>query len=267
MNSLISLLLEKKQELSLIKRNILANKKDIPEGRIRISTGGNRTRYYWITPEWGKRIPGGRVLKKEEYKIAKQIIQNDYDKKILVEVNRELDLIEQVLNQYNGNEFEEIFDKLHCKRQELIIPSVLDSRHYSEIWGKTEYQGKNFSPDTPEIYTDRGERVRSKSEKIIADKLYAKGIPYQYEYPIELGSWGIVYPDFRVLNVRERKTLYWEHLGMMGQPDYVENAVMKINKYIKCGIYPGEQLILTYETASHPIDTKTVDLLINKYLL
>ena len=29
-----------------------------------------------------------------------------------------------------------------------------------------------------EIYTNKGEQVRSKSEKIIADELYRRGIPY-----------------------------------------------------------------------------------------
>ena len=47
-----------------------------------------------------------------------------------------------------------------------------------------------------EIYTERGERVRSKSEKIIADKLFLQNIPYHYERPIYLKGFGMVYPDF-----------------------------------------------------------------------
>lgn len=258
---------KRKQELELERRSIQQRINKAPEGKIKICCDRGKPRYYLKTTEIVKQHYNGIALRKSQNELAKAIIQKEYDLGIVTKIEEELKVIEQVIKYYDENEYETEFDKLHPCRKELIQATQLDVRAYMNWWEAQEYQGKNFSPDTPEIYTDRGERVRSKSEKIIADKLYAKGIPYQYEYPIELGSWGIVYPDFRVLNVRERKTLYWEHLGMMGQPDYVENAVMKINKYIKCGIYPGEQLILTYETASHPIDTKTVDLLINKYLL
>lgn len=34
-----------------------------------------------------------------------------------------------------------------------------------------QYKGKDFEDDSYEIITEKGERVRSKSEKIIADKL------------------------------------------------------------------------------------------------
>lgn len=46
------------------------------------------------------------------------------------------------------------------------------------------------------ILTDRGERVRSKTEKIMADYFYRKGIEYKYEQPIYLKGLGTVYPDF-----------------------------------------------------------------------
>lgn len=48
------------------------------------------------------------------------------------------------------------------------------------------------------------ERVRSKSEVIIADILNQEGIPYRYECPLQLKGWGKVYPDFTVLSERER---------------------------------------------------------------
>jgi len=67
----------------------------------------------------------------------------------------------------------------------------------------------------PELYTAKGERVRSKSEIIIADSLMRAGVPYRYEFPIILNGYGKIYPDFTVLNVGLRKELYWEHLGMM----------------------------------------------------
>ena len=77
---------------------------------------------------------------------------------------------------------------------------------------------------------------------------------------------GTVYPDFTVLNVKRRKELYWEHLGMMDDPEYVEKAMQKIAMYEENGIFPGESLILTYETRMNPISPKIVNLMISQYL-
>ena len=82
---------------------------------------------------------------------------------------------------------------------------------------KEEYQGKGFKETDPFIYTERGERVRSKSEKILADYFYSHNIPYKYEHPLYLTGFGIVYPDFTVLSQRTRHEMYWEHNGRMEQ--------------------------------------------------
>jgi hypothetical protein len=121
-------------------------------------------------------------------------------------------------------------------------------------------------PDT-EIYTEKGEMVRSKSEKILADKFNLLGIPYIYEKPLYLEGYGYVHPDFTLLNVRKKKEYYLEHFGMMDNPEYTVKTVQKLETYEKNGIFPGEKLLLTYETGSHPLNMKTVENLIQKFLL
>ena len=92
-------------------------------------------------------------------------------------------------------------------------------------------------------------------------------IPYKYEVPLPLKGFGIVYPDFVVLNAKQRKVYYWEHLGMMEQPDYAAAAVQKLEQYQKNGIFPGDKLILTYETKTRPLNTKLLEQCIIQYLL
>lgn len=53
-----------------------------------------------------------------------------------------------------------------------------------EQWVAQEYQGKEFQKGTAVILTQKGERVRSKSEKILADYFYQHNIPYKYEKPL-----------------------------------------------------------------------------------
>ena len=56
-------------------------------------------------------------------------------------------------------------------------------------------------------------------------------VPYLYEFPIELAGIGIVHPDFRILNVRRRKEIIWEHFGMMDDRDYRDDKMIEIEKY------------------------------------
>ncbi|MYD97497.1 MAG: AAA family ATPase [Gammaproteobacteria bacterium] len=88
--------------------------------------------------------------------------------------------------------------------------------------------------------TERGELVRSKSELVIADKLYARGIDYAYEQPLTLSSGRTKYPDFTIVDDALGVTFYWEHLGMLDDPGYRARWYAKRTEYLKCGISPHE---------------------------
>ena len=107
--------------------------------------------------------------------------------------------------------------------------------------------------------TERGERVRSKSEKIIADKLYMLGIPYRYEFPIVLEGNIKMYPDFTILKMPERKEVYLEHFGKLDDEAYINITIMKLNTYEKNGIYVGVNLFFTYETNRKALNVKALD--------
>ena len=47
---------------------------------------------------------------------------------------------------------------------------------------------------------------------------------------------------------------------------YARNAVRKILAYEENGIYPGERLILTFETEKMALDVRMVKTLIERYL-
>ena len=74
-------------------------------------------------------------------------------------------------------------------------------------------------------------------------------------------------PDFIVLNVRTRKEYYWEHLGMLDDSNYVDHSFRKIAIYEKNGLIPGENLILSFESASAPLDILLLKQLIQKFCL
>lgn len=246
--------LKKEKEIAL---------KSVPDGFLRICNRGKKTQYYHRTDP---KDFSGVYIREKDIELAKKLAQKDYDQKILCSIDKELMAMEKYSLYGHTMPVEQIYDSLHKERQKLIKPIIETEEQYINNWENIDYKGKEFDELTPEIYTSKGERVRSKSEVIIADLIKREGIPYRYEYPIYIKGWGKVYPDFTVLNVRKRKELYWEHFGMMDDTNYVERALEKIALYEKNGIFPGENLIMTFETKKNPINQKMVSLLIKQYL-
>ena len=94
--------------------------------------------------------------------------------------------------------------------------------------------------------TNSGIRVRSKSERIIADTLYQYGVTFSYEAAIALGSvaWS---PDFTVYKPFDGKVFIWEHFGLMDDDEYRLNTNKKLAFYAKYDFLPFKNLICTYE--------------------
>ena len=91
--------------------------------------------------------------------------------------------------------------------------------------------------------THDGNFVRSKSEVIIANLLYAAGMNYRYEEPLEIDSVKIL-PDFTIYLPNGRK-IFWEHVGMLGVEKYDKRWAEKLNVYEN---YFPDNLRKTYES-------------------
>ncbi len=88
--------------------------------------------------------------------------------------------------------------------------------------------------------TSRGELVYSKSEVIIANELWAKGIEYDYERRLMLRDGASVLPDFTIRRP-DGARFYWEHLGMLEDPNYRQRWEEKLKRYRQSGIAPVEE--------------------------
>ena len=104
--------------------------------------------------------------------------------------------------------------------------------------------------------TENGDLVRSKSEVIIADKLFARGVDYAYEQPLTLPSGRIRYPDFTIADPARGVTFYWEHLGLLDDPGYRKRWERKRAEYLEAGIRPwqepGDSEHILVETRDQP---------------
>lgn len=133
-------------------------------------------------------------------------------------------------------------------------------------WALADYTRNTNHPEALRFKTSSGRCVRSKSEAMIAMSLEKFGIPYRYECALEIES-GTIYPDFTIRRPVDDKICLWEHFGMMDRSGYAANALEKIPHYMRLGFFPDDNLLLTFETAEHPLDTFVIERMIRQMLL
>ena len=262
MKGLRNLLLKEQLRLERVIKEVTARLDKAPEGRLRLSKSHNYIQYYCCSEE----KKSGDYISKEHAELAQQLAQKAYDQKVLKLAKKRFSQIEKLVKNYADDELEQVYLQEHLERQKLIKPIEPTWEQTIREWKAKEYQGKDFQEGTPMILTEKGERVRSKSEKIMADYFYRSGIEYKYECPLYLNGLGIVYPDFTFLSKKTKEEIYWEHNGKCDDSVYARNMVRKINAYENNGIFPGERLILTYETEQTILNTNKIEQLVQKYL-
>ena len=161
---------------------------------------------------------------------------------------------------------EEVYRTLSPVRQKFVTPVIPTDEEFQEQWEAVTYEPGRFMDGAAVFMTDRGERVRSKSEQLIANLLYRLGIPYRYEYPLEVmvnGSKRIWRPDFTILDVRNRRELYLEHFGLLDdqsdRDNYARIAFRKMKVYEENGHFDGGDMIFSFETSKAPLDITYVE--------
>ena len=265
MKRIETVLLNEKQQIEKVVKDAKKRLNSAPKGRLRIAGKRNGVEYYYKSEaaNSGLKWNNGKYMKKSEMKLVRALAQRDYDEQVVGMGEERIKAIEKFLIKYKQTCLKQLYQKTNKYRKELICADIISDDEYVRNWQNVKYTGKSFEDDLKVIVTERGERVRSKSEKIIADKLYSLGIPYRYEYPLMLDGNIRVYPDFIILRMPERKEVYLEHFGMMDDSGYVDNVIYKLNTYERNGIYLGVNLFITYETSKSTLNTRTLNALIN----
>lgn len=260
MNSLEELLKRERDRLLRISRIVEDRLTDAPDGFLKITTSKNNTQFIYCSGN-----NKNSYIKKDKVKLAYKLAQKSYDSKVKRLVDRRLKQLATIAEEYKDNEIEDIYRELHPIRKSIVEAVEIPWDQRIKRWKSVPYNGKDFADNIPVIYTKKGERVRSKTEKILADYFYDNGIEYKYECPLKLRGIGTIYPDFTFLRRRDGKEVYWEHDGRMDDPGYAEKAIQKINSYMLNGIFPGDNLILSFESQKTVLSDKIIQALVVKY--
>lgn len=104
--------------------------------------------------------------------------------------------------------------------------------------------------------------VRSKSEVIIANMLYERGIDFEYERMIEDNGRRCI-PDFTFEDA-SGDTILWEHLGMLDNPAYKESWEKKRDFYKSIGYIEGVNLFTTVDHENGSIDSTEIAAIVDK---
>lgn len=260
-----------KARIERLKDEVVGRLTDAPDGTLRVSRRGSRA-YFYHREEKSDRC--GRYIPREKEGLAIRLATKDYDMRllgVLLMVEERVDALLQALGSAGScgdgpapvrDYVEAAYLRLSKERRALVIPHEQTLEEFVKEWESQGSGEKSFFEGDPLLYSDKNERMRSKSEVLIANKLNRYGIPYRYECAFTLEGEGIVYPDFLVLNRKTREMLVWEHLGMMDDAGYALKAMKKIEAYGRCGYIPGVNLILTHERSGCPLDTRVVERLI-----
>ena len=257
-NNVYQAMTERFASLSVTIASLEKQLSSFPEGFISVKRINGHI-YYYLS----KYNCQSRTLGENDSALIKLLVQKSYVTRALKAAKEEAEALQKALKKYPSTVAEDIYLKLSAGRKEFATPIFFTDEECARNWLSIPFTPKPFSKDAPEYYTAKGERVRSKSEVIIADRLFAKGIPYKYECPF-LTRNGIIHPDYTILRLSDRKILYHEHCGKMGDHGYVSDMLDRVDLYAHENIYVGDRLFLTFESEDHPFDLSYLDDFIEK---
>lgn len=233
----------------------------LPEGKLICARNGKYIRWFWSDGHTKKSIS------KKNRCLAEQLASKKYYSLLLEDLLNEKEAIQLYLNKHQ---------KGTGKAEKLLIEESeyknLLSSHFKSlseelsIWMNSPYEQSKKYPEGLVYKGMSGNMLRSKSEVIIDMHLCMNKIPYRYEAALNLNGI-VIYPDFTIRHPKTGKTYYWEHFGMADNIQYARNAGNKLQLYMENRIVPSIQLITTFETKDHPLDSKTVEQIIQQRFL
>lgn len=242
------------QEITSLQRQI----QSFPKGKL-ICTHNNGY-IKWLRSDGHK----STYLPKKQHALAEQLAVKKY-----LSLKKEYLMQEQnAINYYLRHHPQEcLADQLLSPGSgyaELLNPYFTPDQDELQEWSQDSYDRNPNYPEQLIHKTGCGFFVRSKSEAIIAMLLHTYKIPFRYECSLHLN--GItIYPDFTIRHPDTGHHFYWEHFGMIDHPSYCQNVLSKLQLYTSNDIYPSIQLITTYETKEHPLDSEYVETLIKHF--
>ncbi len=198
--------------------------------------------------------PERRYLSVREVSLIETLARKKYLIRLLPVLKEEFEVLDRFCRCYHPEKRYEVYNGLSEGVRLITKPEFRSPEDLVIRWVRSGCDDAAGHIESLIFETARGEKVRSKSEVIIADMLFAKGIEYKYEQSLVLDSGYTCHPDFTIMRRSDARLFYWEHFGMLDDPAYAEHCVAKLNMYARAGITPSDGLFITWECRTRPFD-------------
>lgn len=228
-----------------------------PPGKLQCVQEGKFQR--WYLNETGKRT----YISKKNRRLAEELAAKKYLSSVLKSLEQERKAAEFYLRHHKTDQSEEYL-KPTSPYYKLLKPYFCLQSEEMQKWVDEDYERNEKYPEQLIYRASSGKCVRSKSEMLIDTFLHINKIPFRYECALVLNEITI-YPDFTIKHPESGEVFYWEHFGMMDDPNYSKNVWSKIQLYTAHGIIPSINLITTFETREHPLSSEMIEQTIAYY--
>lgn len=253
-------MLREKEMLDQRGKNILERLQTYPAGKLIYSQNGKHKKWY-ISCD-GQKI----YIPSNEKNTAVSMAEKKYYEVMLQDILQEKRAIQSYLDL--------------CNKEQTGEEQLLETAVYAELlkkvftsvnteiaeWEKQDYERCPKYPEQLIHPIFNGQKVRSKSEAIIATMLHVNRIPFHYEEALHLGK-RVIYPDFTIRHPVTGQAYYWEHFGMMDNENYAQAAFQKMQLYNINGIMLSDTLLATFESEESPLKSNIVENMIQQYFL
>lgn len=223
-----------------------------PEGKFYIAQNGKYNKWYISMPDETR-----KYISKKDKKTAQIMAAKRFYQERLEELLQEKYALDLYINHCPNPESSFMASVKSAPYQKLNQKLFLSNMDKGMIWQCAPYETNPYCPEEKTHDSPTGRYFRSKSEVFIDIELASLHIPNRYECKLLING-EAKYPDFTILKASTGELRYWEHFGRMDDPDYARKTHRKIDEYISVGLYPGENLICTFETKRHPLSYKII---------
>ncbi len=195
-------------------------KGELPEGTLVVRQPYKKPQYYWQ-----KQISG---------KSHQQYLNADSDSDLIYRLKKKKQFLAKAKNVAYWKKI------IMSLRPAVLI--IIKRYELPTIDNKIYQSEKTKHSDKLKETTLHGEKVRSRAEALIADRLFYMGIPYRYEKQVTLQG-KLIHPDFTITNPLNGQEVYLEFLGLDTE-DYLQSWNDKLQLYHSSGIFEEDRLFV-----------------------
>lgn len=256
------------KELRKLRKDVDAQRSNLlgyqPFSLVPSHAKGSPNEYYYLKQ---KGIKGRKYLRKESAGIVKNIQAFKFLSELLKVLDRDIQLLENLNNDFITPDFSEINNMLPKVYRSEKCPVILSASYSPAEWKRQmEAEKARYAPYRPEDLIHQaqdGTMMRSKSEVSIANYLLSLGITFVYEMPL-IHHGKKIWPDFTILSPIDNKTIIIiEHQGAMDSEGYQVKYIRTLLFYLNTKMVPNKDVFFTFNHLDGHLDLRQIDYILH----